>query len=92
MNEVDTSPLGGDLWRHRAGKRIADVVGEETPQYEVSAADAEALLHLASVVAHDSGDRKNAPLIAYLVGVAKGRHPERSLEEFVTSVCGPQAG
>ena len=32
-----------------------------------------ALLDLARVAAHDSGDRTNAPLATYLVGLAAGR-------------------
>jgi hypothetical protein len=33
----------------------------------------EALLEMASVAAHESGDRRNAPLLCYLVGVAAGK-------------------
>lgn len=33
----------------------------------------EALLEMASVAAHESGDRRNAPLLCYLAGVAVGK-------------------
>lgn len=54
--------------------------------YDLSPGQAEALLNLAGTAAHDSGDRKNAPLIAYLVGLAKGRNASRSLDELVRSI------
>jgi hypothetical protein len=54
-----------DAWLTAAAERI----GAEG----VSARDAEALLDLARIAAHTSGDRRNAPLLCYLVGVAVGR-------------------
>jgi hypothetical protein len=39
----------------------------------LSEADADAILDLARIAAHESGDRRNAPLLCYLVGVAVGR-------------------
>ena len=39
----------------------------------VDDAQAEAILTLARIAAHDSGQRTNAPLICFLVGVAVGR-------------------
>lgn len=86
--DVGTSPEG--MWLDTARQRLADVTGESLSEYEVSHASEERLLRLASVAAHKSGERKNAPLIAYLVGLAKGRHPEHSLDELVTSCCGPE--
>ncbi len=47
-----------------------------------------ALLELARVAAHTSGDRRNAPLVTYLVGVARGRGGGRSVEELVAEVTG----
>jgi Domain of unknown function (DUF6457) len=38
---------------------------------ELAAADVDALLELARVAAHESGDRRNAPLLCYLVGAAR---------------------
>lgn len=35
--------------------------------------EAETLLKLARIAAHTSGDRRNAPLLSYLLGVAVGR-------------------
>ena len=48
--------------------------------------EAEQLLDLARVAAHTSGDRRNAPLVTYLVGIARGRGDTRSLEEIVRAI------
>ena len=44
------------------------------------------LLDLARVAAHESGDRINAPLVCYLVGVARAGGDGRSLSELVEAV------
>jgi hypothetical protein len=58
-----------DPWLQSARDKI-------TPDVELSAADVRTLLDLARVAAHDSGERTNAPLLCYLVGVAVGRGAE----------------
>ena len=58
-----------DQWLQSARDKIA-------PGVELSAADIRTLLDLARVAAHDSGERTNAPLLCYLVGVAVGRGAE----------------
>jgi hypothetical protein len=58
-----------DEWLQSARDKIA-------PGLELSAADTRTLLDLARVAAHDSGERTNAPLLCYLVGVAVGRGAE----------------
>jgi hypothetical protein len=58
-----------DEWLQSARDKIA-------PGIELSAADIRTLLDLARVAAHDSGERTNAPLLCYLVGVAVGRGAE----------------
>jgi hypothetical protein len=55
-----------DPWLQAARDKIA-------PEAELSAADMRTLLDLARVAAHDSGERTNAPLLCYLLGVAVGR-------------------
>jgi Domain of unknown function (DUF6457) len=54
----------------------------------LTAAEQQALLELARVAAHTSGDRRNAPLVTFLVGVARGRGDERSVEELVAQIVG----
>jgi uncharacterized protein DUF6457 len=50
---------------------------------DVSDADAEILLEIARIAAHDSGQRTNAPLLCYLVGRVQG---ERTLEELAEAI------
>jgi Domain of unknown function (DUF6457) len=47
--------------------------------------DVDALLELARIAAHESGDRKNAPLVCYLAGLAAARNG-MSIDELVTAV------
>jgi hypothetical protein len=42
-------------------------------ELELSAGDRRTLLDLARVAAHDSGERTNAPLLCYLLGIAVAR-------------------
>jgi hypothetical protein len=55
----------------------------------LSDADVKTLLDLARVAAHESGERTNAPLICYLVGVAQGRG-QGSLADLATAAAGEQ--
>jgi hypothetical protein len=50
---------------------------------ELSDADAQTLLELAKLAAHESGDRTNAPILCYLVGRMQG---ERPLDEILEAV------
>jgi hypothetical protein len=58
-----------DPWLQAARDKIA-------PEIELSATEMRTLLDLARVAAHDSGERTNAPLLCYLLGVAVGRGAE----------------
>jgi hypothetical protein len=61
-----------DEWLTRARDGVAAAGGVAPESLELGDADVEALLELARVAAHESGDRRNAPLLCYLVGVARG--------------------
>lgn len=50
-------------------KRIAGELGLDT---ELSGEEADALLKIARIAAHNSDDRRNAPLLTFLIGRAKG--------------------
>jgi hypothetical protein len=63
-------------------RRVATAVGSDE---ELSGADADALLKIARIAAHDSDDRRNAPLLAYLIGRSRG---DRSLDEILEAVKG----
>jgi hypothetical protein len=61
-------------------RRVSAAAGSDE---ELSDADASALLKIAKIAAHESGDRTNAPLLCYLVGRAQG---ERSLDDILETV------
>lgn len=62
-----------DDWLTSARDRLAEAAGESPDELELSQADTDELLELARIAAHESGERINAPLLCYLVGVARGR-------------------
>jgi hypothetical protein len=72
-------------WLDNARQSLAEALDESGADYELSQGDVERLLELARVAAHESGDRTNAPLISYLVGLARGRHPDRTLAELIAA-------
>ena len=62
-----------DAWLTEARDTIAAAAKLSPAELDVDDATAEELLRVARVAAHESGERTNAPLLAYLVGVAVGR-------------------
>jgi hypothetical protein len=60
--------------------RVSAAIGSDV---QLSSEDAEALLEIARIAAHESGDRRNAPLLTYLVGRSRG---DRSLSELLEVV------
>jgi Domain of unknown function (DUF6457) len=64
-----------DAWLQR--------VAGELGRAELSDADAQTLLKIAALAAHESGERTNAPLLCYLVGRLQG---DRSLDEILEAV------
>jgi hypothetical protein len=61
-------------------RRVAAAIGSDE---EISGADADALLKIARIAAHDSDDRRNAPLLAYLIGRMR---TDRPLDEILEEV------
>ena len=76
-------------WLSAARDRMADAVDDDEAGYDLSDGDVRVLLDLARVAAHDSGDRTNAPLACYLVGLAMGRHPDSMLRELSERTSSP---
>jgi Domain of unknown function (DUF6457) len=62
------SPL--DAWLSEARDAVADQAGVSAGELELNQAAVDQLLELARLAAHESGDRRNAPLLCYLVGRA----------------------
>jgi len=60
--------------------RVAAAIGSDE---KLSGEEADALLKVARIAAHDSDDRRNAPLLTYLIGRSRG---ERSLDEILDIV------
>jgi Domain of unknown function (DUF6457) len=50
---------------------------------ELDEEDADALLKIARIAAHTSDDRRNAPLLAYLIGRSQGDRPLRTILDQV---------
>ena len=61
-------------------QRVARDVGSEE---QLSDEDADALLKIARIAAHEGGDRRNAPLLAYLIGRSRGDRPLTEILETV---------
>jgi uncharacterized protein DUF6457 len=72
-----------DDWLTRARDALAKEAGLDPATLELSDTEAETLLDLARIAAHDSGERINAPLLCYLVGRAQG---SRELDELAEAV------
>jgi Domain of unknown function (DUF6457) len=61
-----------DEWLTEQADELAAASGAERGTLELDAADEQILLDLARIAAHTSGERTNAPLLCYLVGLARG--------------------
>jgi len=62
-----------DDWLSSARDRLAEESGQGPESLDLSQAEIDELLELARIAAHESGERINAPLLCYLVGLARGR-------------------
>jgi hypothetical protein len=58
-------------WLSERADRLAAAADLDRRVFQLSATEIKELLELARVAAHESGDRRNAPLICYLVGIAR---------------------
>jgi len=76
-----------DEWLRSARDAIAAAAGVPAGELELSPAEEQMLLDLARVAAHTSGERTNAPLVCYLIGLAaaKGDAGLDSLADAVTT-------
>ena len=74
-------------WLMAASAKLAAETGESPGEYALTDDDVDELLELARIAAHESGERINAPLISYLVGLARGRHGT-DLSELIDAAVG----
>ncbi len=62
-----------DPWLDSARQALAKIAGIPPEEFDLDDGTVKELLDLARIAAHESGERTNAPLLAYMVGVAVGR-------------------
>lgn len=73
-----------DDWLRAARDALAREAGIPSGELELSDEDERTLLDLARIAAHESGERTNAPLLCYLVGLVSGTG--KSLDEIADAV------
>jgi uncharacterized protein DUF6457 len=73
-----------DAWLRDAREALAAAAGVPPEELDLSDDDAATLLDLARIAAHESGERTNAPLLCYLVGLA--RRPGADLDALADAV------
>jgi hypothetical protein len=78
-------------WLEQAVGRLAAGAGDDASVYALSDHEQRALLELARVAAHESGERTNAPLLCYVAGLVRGRHPELSVAALVDAAAGERS-
>lgn len=76
-----------DEWLQAARDRLAAATGREASELDLTQTEIDELLELARIAAHESGERTNAPLLCYLVGLARGRGG-RDLADLVDATVG----
>ena len=60
-----------DEWLRDARDALARTAGMPAERLDLDDDETRTLLDLARIAAHDSGERTNAPLLCYLVGLAR---------------------
>jgi hypothetical protein len=73
-----------DAWLRSARDAVAAASGVPVGELELTPADTRTLLDLARAAAHDSGQRTNAPLLCYLVGLAAAKS-DAELDEIAVA-------
>jgi hypothetical protein len=76
-----------DEWLTEARDRVAEAAGLDPSSLDLTQAEVDEILELARVAAHESGERINAPLLCYLVGLAQARR-SGDLADLVDAAVG----
>jgi hypothetical protein len=90
MDEETYPALAMDEWLSEARDRLAAAGGEDPAGLELSQEEVDELLELARIAAHESGERINAPLLCYLVGLVHARRGGE-LADLVDAAVGKPA-
>lgn len=72
-----------DPWLTQAREALAAEAGVDASALELTEQESDALLKLARIAAHTSGERTNAPLVCYFVGRAQGARDVAALVDAV---------
>jgi hypothetical protein len=72
-------------WLSKRADTLAAAAGVDRSALELNEAEIDVLLDLARIAAHESGDRRNAPLLCYLAGLASAADG-KSLDELAEAV------
>jgi hypothetical protein len=78
-------------WLAEARDRIAAETGQDPATLELRPEHAAAILEVARIAAHESGERTNAPLVCFLAGLAAGRS-ETDPEDVLEAAARPRPG
>lgn len=77
-------------WLEQVSEQIAAISGQESTSLRITPDQMQELLDLAGVAARSSGNRTNAPLLCYVLGLAVGRGAVFSeLAEAVRAASNP---
>jgi hypothetical protein len=79
-----------DDWLAEARDRLAAAAAGDPLELDLSQDEIDELLELARIAAHESGERTNAPLLCYLVGLAHARRGGE-LADLVDAAVGKTA-
>jgi Domain of unknown function (DUF6457) len=71
-------------WLSRRADELAAAAGVDRAALDLDDEDVHTLLDLARIAAHQGGERTNAPLLCYLVGLANAGG--KSLDELAETV------
>ncbi len=71
----------------RARDAVAEASGLAPAELDLDQEAVDRLLELARVAAHESGDRRNAPLLCYLIGKAEREIDLESLANAIRRVA-----
>jgi hypothetical protein len=72
-------------WLAKQADALAAATGVSRDALELEDADVQTLLELAKQAAHEGGERTNAPLLCYLLGIARSDADLDELAEIVRS-------
>jgi len=73
-----------DAWLTKAADALHEEAHVEREALELSDGDVATLLEMARIAAHESGERTNAPLLCYLLGLSAGA--AKSLDQLADAV------